>query len=285
MTNTTQLDDLDPSASPLHFYGYELRRCREGACLTQKQLGQVLGYTSSLVGQIETAKKVPTLGFSERSDAALGTDGMFTRLHPLVIRSQLPAWFREVAEIEERAYEICAYQNSVVHGLLQSEDYADAVMGGFDPNGKENRLAVRLARQRILEKEQAPVLWVILGEAVLYQKMGGADVMRGQLQKLLAFETNPRINIQILPFDVGAHAGLAGSYTLFRCANDPDIIYREGIGTGYSSADPDLFQNAALRYDHLRAAALSLKDSAELIRRVMEERYEEQRDRGMDPVA
>ncbi len=85
--------ELDPSASPLDYYGYELRRCREAAGLTLAQLGAIVFCTGSLIGQIETAAKVPQRDFSERVDAALGTDGLFSRLVGLVLRSQLPGWF------------------------------------------------------------------------------------------------------------------------------------------------------------------------------------------------
>lgn len=93
--------DLDPSASPLDYYGSELRRLREAAGLSQGQLGDVIFCTGSLVGQIETAKKCPTRKFSERADIALGTDGTFSRL--VGLRSQLPAWFQPYAEMEAKA--------------------------------------------------------------------------------------------------------------------------------------------------------------------------------------
>ncbi|WP_371580669.1 Scr1 family TA system antitoxin-like transcriptional regulator [Streptomyces sp. NBC_01314] len=281
----TQIHTLDPGASPLDYYGYELRRCREAASLTQKQLGDILGYTASLVGQIETARKCPTLEFSERVDVALETGGLLSRLAVLVMRSQLPAWFQQVAEIEVRAAEIYTFQTHLIHGLLQTENYVRAVLGALDETDLDERTAVRLARQRIFEKEEPPVLWAVISEAALYQKLGGADVMRGQLLKLLAFEKNHRINVQVLPFEAGAHAGLQGSFNLYRCRQDPDIVYTEGYGSGHPTANPDTVRDCSLRYDHLQAAALSLRDSAELIRRVMEERYAEQRDSGADRVA
>ncbi|MFF4654439.1 helix-turn-helix domain-containing protein [Streptomyces sp. NPDC001381] len=267
---------LDPGASPLDYYGFELRRLREEAGLTQRQLGDVLNYTGSLVGQIETARKVPTPEFSERVDAALVTGGFFTRLVHLVLRSQLPAWFRQTAELEARAIEICTFQTNLIHGLLQTPAYARAVLGVLDRSDLEDRTAVRLARQRILEKSDPPVFWVVLTEGALCQAIGGREVMREQLAHLLSFEGDPRINIQVLPFEAGAHPGTQGSFTLFRFASDPTIVYTEGYGSGHPSANSDTVKDCSLRYDHLRAAALSLKDSAELIRRVMEERYGEQ---------
>lgn len=281
----THINTLDPGASPLDHYGFELRCHREAAGLTQKQLGDIVYCTGSLVGQIETARKLPTLPFSERVDVALGTGGALSRLHELVMRSQLPAWFQQVAELEARAMEICTFHTHLVHGLLQTEAYACAVLGAVDQSHLEDRTSVRLARQRIFDKAEQPVFWAIVSEAVLRQAIGGPEVMREQLAKLLSFEDDPRINIQVLPFSVGAHAGMQGSFDLFRFPSDPTIVYTEGYGSGHPTANPDTVKDCSLRYDHLQAAALSLKDSAKLIRRVMEERYGEQGDSGGDAVA
>ncbi|MER5598051.1 helix-turn-helix transcriptional regulator [Streptomyces sp. NPDC002265] len=272
----THINVLDPGASPLDYYGFELRRHREAAGLTQRQLGDIVNYTGSLVGQIETARKLPTPEFSERVDAALGTGGLLSRLVALVMRSQLPAWFQQVAELEVRATEICAFQATMVHGLVQAPEYARAVLGALDDADLDDRTAVRLARQGIFDKGEPPVFWVVLSEAALRQEIGGPDIMRAQLDHLLAFENNPRINVQVLPFSVGAHAGLTGSFTLFRFESDPTIVYTEGYGSAHPTANPDTVKVCSLRYDHLRATALSLRDSAELIRRVTEERYGEQ---------
>ncbi|EPD58697.1 helix-turn-helix domain-containing protein [Streptomyces sp. HGB0020] len=275
------INALDPGASPLDYYGYELRRHREAAGLTQKQLGDIVNYTGSLVGLVETARRVPTVEFSERVDAALGTDGALSRLLELVMRSQLPGWFQQVAELQSRAVEICSFEIHMVHGLLQTLDYARAVLGVLDQGNLDDRTAVRLARQSIFEKEEPPVFWGVLGETALYQEMGGRKAMRGQLAHLLSYEKNPRVNIQILPFSAGAHAGLQGSFDLYRFASEPSIVYTEGYGSGHPTANPDTVKDCSLRYDHLQAAALSLKESAELMRRVMEERYGEPG----DPVA
>ncbi|MGW3986479.1 helix-turn-helix domain-containing protein [Streptomyces sp. NPDC004830] len=269
----THINALDPGASPLDYYGYELRRHREAAGLTQRQLGDIVNYTGSLVGQIETARKVPTPEFSERADAALGTDGLFSRLVELVLRSRLPAWFQQVAELEVRATEICSFQTHMVLGLLQSRGYAQAVLGALDKTDLEDRTAVRLARQRVFVKSEPPIFWAVLSEAALQLEVGGPEVMREQLAHLLSFADDPRINIQVLPLSVGAHAGLQGSFDVYRFTSDPTIVYTEGYGSGHPTANPDTVRECSLRYDHLRAAALSLNDSAELIRRVMEERY------------
>ncbi|MFC7813841.1 helix-turn-helix domain-containing protein [Streptomyces sp. NPDC057367] len=281
----THINVLDPGASPLDYYGFELRRHREAAGLTQRQLGDIVNYTGSLVGQIETARKLPTPEFSERVDAALGTGGLLSRLVDLVMRSQVPAWFQQMAELETRAVEICAFQTHMVHGLLQTDAYVRAVLSAFDPSNLDDRTAVRLARQRIFERQEPPIFWSVVSEAALLQEIGGRATMRGQLVHLLSFENNPRINVQVLPFSAGAHPGLTGSFSIFHFAKDPAILYTERYGSGHPTANPESVKDCSLRYDHLRAAALSLKDSAELIRRVMEERYGEQGSADEDPVA
>ncbi|MFE0679946.1 helix-turn-helix domain-containing protein [Streptomyces sp. NPDC058961] len=268
--------DLDPSASPLDYYGSELRRLRETSGLTQEALGSCIFVTGSLVGQVETTHRVPTRDFSERLDAALGTDGMFSRLVGLVLRSQLPTWFQQYAEMEARAAYIFSYQAQLVDGLLQAEGYARAILGIRTQENLDARVAARMDRQRILGRDAAPLVWVVLSEAVLYQEIGGRDVMRGQLAHMLALSEHDRVNVQILPFGVGAHAGLMGSYNILRFDTDPDILYTEDFVQGHMTANPSSIREGSLRYAHLQAAALSVEESAALIARVMEERYGEQ---------
>ncbi|MDT9697053.1 helix-turn-helix transcriptional regulator [Streptomyces sp. P17] len=264
---------LDPSASPLDYYGYELRRAREAAGLTLAQLGSIVFCTGSLIGQIETALKVPQREFSERVDAALGTDGTFSRLVGLVLRSQLPGWFQPYADLEAKATFISSFQAQLVDGLLQTKAYARAVLGARDEGDLDGKVAARLDRQRILEREQPPVMWVVLSEAVLHQEIGGREVMREQLAHLLSLQKRRWLEIQVLPFGAGAHAGLMGSFNLLRFDKDPDIVYTEDFVQGHMTANPEAVKEGSVRYDHLQAAALSVDDSAALIARVMEERY------------
>ncbi|MFI5766555.1 Scr1 family TA system antitoxin-like transcriptional regulator [Streptomyces sp. NPDC051563] len=265
--------DLDPSASPLDYYGSELRRLREAAGLKQAQLGDIIFCAASLVGQIETARKVPTRDFSERVDAALNTGGVFSRLVGLVLRSQLPAWFQAYAEMEAKAAYISTFQAQLIYGLLQTEGYARAVLGVRHERGLDAQVAARMERQRILEREQPPLMWVVLSEATLHQEVGGREVMREQLTHLLGLREREWVRVQILPFEAGAHAGLPGTFTLLRFEDDPDIVYTEDFVQGHMTANPAALREGSLRYDHLQAAALSVEKSAELIARVMEERY------------
>jgi transcriptional regulator with XRE-family HTH domain len=269
----SNIRQLDPSASPLDYYGYELRRAREAAGLTLAQLGSIVFCTGSLIGQIETALKVPQREFSERVDAALGTGGTFSRLVGLVLRSQLPSWFQPYAEMESKAAFISSFQAQLVDGLLQTKGYARAVLGARDEGDLDGKVAARLDRQRGLEREQPPVLWVVLSEAVLHQEIGSREVMREQLAHLLAMQKRRWLEIQVLPFEAGAHTGLMGSFNLLRFEKDPDIVYTEDFVQGHMTANPEAVREGSVRYDHLQAAALSVDDSAALIARVMEERY------------
>ncbi|MFE2271286.1 Scr1 family TA system antitoxin-like transcriptional regulator [Streptomyces lavendulae] len=265
--------DLDPSASPLDYYGSELRRLREEAKLKQEDLGAIVFCTGSLIGQIETARKVPTRDFSERMDAALGTGGLFSRLVGLVLRSQLPTWFQAYAEMEAKAAYISTFQAQLVYGLLQTPEYARAVLGVRTEEGLDAKVAARIERQRILDRENPPLTWVVMSEAVLHQEVGGREVMRSQLAHLLALQRREWAKVQILPFEAGAHGGQLGSFTVLRVDDDPDLVYTEDFIQGHMTANPQTLREGYLRYDHLQAAALSVDDSAALIARVMEERY------------
>ncbi|MFE6845159.1 helix-turn-helix transcriptional regulator [Streptomyces sp. NPDC057686] len=271
-----QARDLDPSASPLDYYGYELRRLREQAGLKQTQLGDIIYCTGSLIGQVECTKRVPTRDFSERVDAALGTDGHFSRLVGLVLRSILPTWFQAYAEMEARATYISTFQSQLVYGLLQTEAYAKALLAVENPDRVDEIVAARLERQRILAREIPPVLLVVLDEALLHRNVGGREVMREQMAHLLTFVDRPWIQIQVLPFSTGEHSGMMGSFTLLRFDSDPDLFYTESYDSGRMTANPQVIRERSVGYARLQAAALSPEESALLIARVTEERYGDQ---------
>ncbi|MFI5762668.1 helix-turn-helix domain-containing protein [Streptomyces sp. NPDC051563] len=267
---------LDPSASPLDYYGNELRRLREAAGLKQQQLGDIIFCAASLIGQVETARKVPTRDFSERLDAALGTDGHFSRLVGLVLRSVLPTWFQPFAEMEAQSTYVSTFQAQVVYGLLQTEAYAKALLRVEYSDSVDEVVAARMDRQRILARETPPLLLVVLDEALLHRKVGGREVMRNQLAHLLTFVDRPWIQIQVLPLSTGEHAGMTGSFTLLRFDDDPDLFYTESYDSGRMTPNPQVIRERSLGYARLQAEALSQEESALLIARVMEERYGDQ---------
>ncbi|APU44364.1 helix-turn-helix domain-containing protein [Streptomyces sp. TN58] len=265
--------DIDPSASPLDYYSYELRRLREEAGLKQAELGAIIFCTGSLIGMVENGRRVPTRDFSERLDAALGTGGVFSRLVGLVLRSQLPTWFQAFAELEVRATNISSFQPQLVYGLLQTEAYARAVLHAGWGQNLDEAVAARLERQRILGRERPPFVWVVLDEAVLHRPFGSHEIMRGQLDRLLEFQDRREVRIQILPFSAGQHPATVGAFTVLRFDGDPDVVYAESYGSAHVKANPETARDCAHRYDHLQAAALSVEESAALIARVREERY------------
>ncbi|MBX7467658.1 helix-turn-helix domain-containing protein [Streptomyces sp. NPDC001251] len=277
--------DLDPSASPLDYYGSELRRLRETSGLTQEALGSCIFVTGSLVGQVETTHRVPTRDFSERLDAALGTDGMFSRLVGLVLRSQLPTWFQQYAEMEARAAYISTFQAQVVYGLLQTPGYARALMGVESPDRADELVAARMERQRILSRENPPPLLVVLDEAVLHRVVGSIEVMRCQLRHLLSYAEHPWVQIQVLPYSAGQHSGMMGSFNLLRFDDNPDVFYAESYGTAHMTANPQVIRERSVGYARLQAAALSVEESAALIARVVEERYGDRPEADGRPVA
>ncbi|MGP3922611.1 helix-turn-helix domain-containing protein [Streptomyces sp. 8N616] len=264
-------NDLDPSKSPLAFFGSEVRLHREKAGMSQKDLGKGLYCSGALVGYIETAKRFPTEEFAKRCDKIFETDGSFCRLWPLVARLALPSWFRAYAEFEAAATAIRTYQAQTLYGLLQTEDYARAVMRTSRHRDLDSLVTARMERQRILTRANAPEIWVVLDEAALRRRPADDEVMRAQLQRLLNYRYDPKMIIQILPFSAGFPASLDGSFTLLDMDEGADFVYSEGVGTVQVMAHPDEFKQAAFRYDLLRTAALSAEDSAELIASLLED--------------
>ena len=153
----TQARELDPSASVLAYFGSELRRFRTAADMTQGQLGEAINYTGALVGLVETAKRTPAREFAELCDEVLNTDGALIRLWPLLNRAVYPSWFRGYVDLEATATRILSFDVQLVPGLLQTENYARAVLlAGRHPNIDE-LVAARLDRQHILNQQHPPL--------------------------------------------------------------------------------------------------------------------------------
>ncbi|WP_030614729.1 helix-turn-helix domain-containing protein [Streptomyces sclerotialus] len=276
---------LDPGASPLHFFGAEVRRLREQAGLTLAQLGEIVYLTGSMIGQIETAAKTPKDEHIPRIDTALGADGALVRLWEMAKRQRLPSWYQRIAHLEATASEIRVFQAQLVHGLLQTPHYARAVLRVSAHDDLDAAVEARMDRQCILWRDEPPFLWVVLDEAALYREVGGPQVMAGQLAHLLDFQGTSNVDIQVLPFRAGAHAGMKGSFILYSFDDQSDVAYMEGYEEAWATVNRKDVKERSRRYDRLRASALSPMDSAELIARVMEERYEHVPDPRRGPMA
>jgi transcriptional regulator with XRE-family HTH domain len=148
-------------------------------------------------------------------------------------RDVLPGWFKAYVSLETGAKALRTYEPHYVTGLLQTPDYARAILRGGFPNDSEESLAqrteLRLRRQSLLDAEDGPTLWVVMEEAVLHRQVGSAQVMREQIERLLEVVELPRVSIDVVPFSAGAHVGACAPFTYFRFAEPelPDVVYSE----------------------------------------------------------
>src|SRR5437764_6303620 len=147
----------------------------------------------------------------------------------------LPDWFGVFVGLEEAASLIRSYEIQFVPGLLQTADYARAVVEHGQPSAHpeeiEHRVSLRMERQQVLAKPSAPRLWAVMDEAVLRRPIGGAGVMRGQLERLIEAAGQPDITLQVMPFGFGGHAAEAGSFIILRLseADLPHVVYLEQL--------------------------------------------------------
>ncbi|MGW6455944.1 helix-turn-helix domain-containing protein [Streptomyces sp. NPDC055078] len=262
---TAETDGPDPATSLLAFFGCELLRIRTAAGLSQEKLAKKAHTTQSMLSKIEAARRVPSKDLAEDLDRALGTDGHFGRLYPLVIHHAYASWFLPFVQLERDATSIRSFQGQVIHGLLQTEEYARAMLSAVRADNLDDLIAARMTRQSLFEREVPPRLWFIVDEQALLRPIGGAKVMRAQLERLLQAGEKPRTVIQVIPRSVPAHAGLAGPFTVMSFDEGPDVLYADNFSQGSIVLDTAEVRAACHAYDLLRAVALSPEESAELI--------------------
>ncbi|WP_327090470.1 helix-turn-helix transcriptional regulator [Nonomuraea sp. NBC_01738] len=266
--------ELNPSSSPLAFFGSELREHRTRAGLSQEQLAERLSYSLSLVCAIELAKRTPSRDFAERADQVLDTRGELGRLWPLVRQAAHPAWFRPWVEVEQSARALQTWQPLLVPGLLQTEDYAREVLRrepAATAEQAEEAAAARMTRKAILHRADPPMYGVVLDEWVLYRPVGTAETMRGQVRALLESADLPNVTLQVVPKECPAIAGLTGAFVIARISGDPDLVYVESAGDGYVTDRPPDVEAIARRYDVIRSLALPVNSSLHLLSKVEEE--------------
>jgi len=227
--------DRDFDRSLLALFAEELKVARSRAGLSQEQLGDKIGYSASLVAKIETCRGAPTLDFAQRGDDALETGGTLARMHKFVGKAPFPSWFRPFVDYEAGATSLRLFEHVLVPGLLQTEDYARAVLA-TRPNTTEEEIdrlvSARLARQEILARDDPPLLWVVLDEGVLHREVGdNSEVMRGQLLHLAQMSRRPNVTVEVVPYSAGAHSGLLGAFAVAEFEDAPAIAYLE-TGSG-----------------------------------------------------
>lgn len=255
------------------FFGKEVRRMREAAGLTGKQLADALGCTPQWISTIESGRKV-----SEQSaldlDTYFKTGGHFLRLWKLAkdieVEFVLPPGFPEYLEYERKATSYRIYCALLVNGLFQTEDYSRSILTAIDGRNVSELTTRRLERQQALTRESSPHTWLVLDEGVLHRMVGGPDVMREQLNALLIASERINTMVQVIPYRSGYHVGLGGDFTILGFDGEPDLAYTESAGEGLLIERPARVRHKVVRWDLLRGHALPVEESRTLIRTVME---------------
>lgn len=217
--------------------------------------------------------RAPTADQARRLDAAFGLPGIFARIEERLHGVPFSAGFRPFQPYEAEAAELRLFQHTLLPGLLQTEDYARAVLSKH-PNatGEEisERVAGRLKRQVVLDRSAPPVMWVLLDENVLRREIGNPKIMHEQLLHLVELSQRPNITIQVLS-RIGAHPGLHGAFAIAVTQDHRTIVYLETAADGQTVEDPGTAADMALMFDTLRTEAYKGSESLALIERVAEE--------------
>jgi transcriptional regulator with XRE-family HTH domain len=239
-------------------FGAHLRRLREASHITPAQAGAAIRATNSKISRLERGRSTA----KQRDVADLltlyGVTDETERQELLTLAHQasatgwwqqyndiLPRWFELYVGLERAASIIRTFEVQFVHGLLQTEEYARAVILIANARASaeeiDRRVSVRMKRQQLLARPRAPELWTVLDEAVLRRPPGGAGVMRAQLAHLLELTALPNVTLQVIPFDVGPHAAAGGPFTILRFPEPdlPDLVYLEQLDSATYLDSPD----------------------------------------------
>ncbi|MEU9884208.1 helix-turn-helix transcriptional regulator [Sphaerisporangium sp. NPDC051011] len=268
----------------------ELRRLRERQAVTIEEAAERVGWSTAKLSRIETARVgVTSPDLTRLLDLyELDTQKRAT-LHSLARTARTRGWwdaysdslpsdYATYIQLEAEAAFVRSFDGMLVHGLLQTEDYArevirSALMALSPPAEVERRVEVRMTRQKLLLSEDSPLrFWTVIDEAALRRCVGSESVMRGQYAKLLECMMWDNVTIQVLPTAVGAHPATAGSFAImeFREPHDPNVAYVESMTSIlYVEGDVELYRYT-LAFDHLRAVALSPDRSRALISQMAE---------------
>ncbi|CAL9400986.1 hypothetical protein SUDANB121_01471 [Nocardiopsis dassonvillei] len=270
----------------LRYYATELKRHREAAGLTQAQLANLIPYSKSMISMVETAKRSPldareegkvSSRFTEFCDDVLKTGGALGRILPLLdsTNDPYPPWFRPYAQLEAEATAIYEYETQTIPGLLQTEEYARAVLScgtpSIGPDKVENQLAARIRRQGVFGRERPPFMWVAVDEIVVRRPIGGREVLKRQLEHLAEVAQRSYVTFVIVPSEVEEHAALDGSFSILAFAEDEPLLYVEGRRT---AAMTNLRQDVTpvlQSFMTLCAQGLSPQESSGLLAAIMRE--------------
>ncbi|MER5850235.1 helix-turn-helix transcriptional regulator [Streptomyces sp. NPDC002012] len=256
-------------------YGKLLQHLRKRAELNQQALGDAIGYSLEQVASVEQGRRPAKEAFTVAADRVLAAGGLLEVLQADVDRAKLPQFFRNFALIEAEVLSRFSYDPLLVPGLLQTEAYARAVFGGHCPPFSEDIIdqhtEARLSRQKLLTRDPLAELSFIIGEEALRNPVGGAEVMRGQWQRLLEVGALRTVEVQVMPAGLGFHPGLDGPFVLVETKQLRRLGYIESQEVPSVVSDPAEVSAFGLRYGKLRSQALNVEASARLIERLVGE--------------
>jgi transcriptional regulator with XRE-family HTH domain len=272
--------DLDPGASPLHFFGAEVRRAREAADMTLADLGALVPCDASTVSKIEAGQLRPTQRFVTaciETFPPLEWLGRFYEESQMWGDGAIPRWFEDWLKTEREATTLRIWQPLIVPGLLQTADFARALFlagGQLDTSDEalDQLVAARLARQRIFDRPDPPNLWIVLDEAVLHRLIGTPKTTYDQLLQVADMSMRSYICVQVVPASTGAHPGLSCSFYIASAQGKRDVLHMDAV-EGVTEERSALVRKAALVFDLVRSDALTRNASRDLILKVAEERW------------
>ncbi|WUS97535.1 helix-turn-helix transcriptional regulator [Streptomyces sp. NBC_00708] len=274
--------ESDGTAHLFRALGRQLKFLRERAGMSQKELASATHCGEDLISAMERGVRTPQVEFLALADRALNTGGFLSvaaeEVREALTRSRArhPGWFRDYARTEAEAVALHIYSTQAVPGLLQTEEYARAVFTQrrplLDEQTIEKRVADRMARQQLFERWPAPTLSFLLEESILQRPIGGENVHRAQLQRLLTVGQMRNVELQVVTTDRTEHPSLDTSFTLVTPKGRQEAAYTETYGYARLITDPAEVRVFTERYGILRAQALSPRESLALIAKMLGDR-------------
>jgi transcriptional regulator with XRE-family HTH domain len=270
--------------------GAQLRRLRESANISREDAGYHIRASGSKISRMELGR----VSFKERDITDLlefyGVTDTTERDSLIQLTREanatpwwqkyqdvVPDWFGVYVGLEEAAQLIRLYEVQFVPGLLQTEEYARAVVvqgaPGIEPDEVERRVAVRVGRQKLLTRDNPPRLWAVVDEAALRRPMGGRDVLAAQIERLMDAVSEPNITLQVMPFRYGGHGAEGGAFTIMRFpeADLPDMVYMEYLTGALYLDKPDEVERYAAVMERLSVAGTSPERTREILTTVLKE--------------
>ncbi|MFE2377562.1 helix-turn-helix domain-containing protein [Streptomyces sp. NPDC059398] len=256
----------------MRLVGALLARFRLTAGLTQNALATSVGLDCETVASIEQGRRPLKPDYAEIFDRVLDTKGaLAVAVANMPEIDLIPAWAEQYIDLEQDALALSWYENQVLPGLLQTEDYARAVFRSKVPAMSEEaidgQVAARLERQEVLRRKMPPTTSFIISEAILRDCLGGPEVHRAMLAHLRSCSDLPGITLQVMPFGRQTHAALDGPFILLETPDHQHLAYTETQRGSQLVADPNEVSILSQKYAMLRTQAYNTEDSKGLLER------------------